>query len=98
VAPADDYWFPAKTYGWGWGPPIRWQGWAVLAVFVLALVSVTIIADPAKNPGAFVIGVFVASSALIAICWRKGEPPRWRWGSRVTSEPCDPIDSRGRPE
>jgi hypothetical protein len=98
VAPADDYWFPAKTYGWGWGPPIRWQGWAVLAVFVLTLVSVTIIADPAKNPGAFVIGVFVASSALIAICWRKGEPPRWRWGSRVTSEPCDPIDSRGRPE
>lgn len=23
------YWFPAKTYGWGWGMPITWQGWLV---------------------------------------------------------------------
>ena len=20
------YWFPAKRYGWGWGPPSTWQG------------------------------------------------------------------------
>jgi hypothetical protein len=25
------YWFPAKRYGWGWGLPVTWQGWAVLA-------------------------------------------------------------------
>jgi large subunit ribosomal protein L23 len=24
----------------------------------------------------------------------KGEPPSWRWGSRVKSEPRDPMDSR----
>jgi hypothetical protein len=94
VALSDDYWFPAKTYGWGWGPPVRWQGWAVLAVFILTLVSMTIIADPARHPAAFVIGVVVASSVLIAIRWRKGEPPSWRWGSRVKSEPRDPMDSR----
>ena len=27
------YWFPAKRYGWGWGLPVAWQGWLVLAVF-----------------------------------------------------------------
>ena len=27
----DKYWFPAKRYGWGWGPPNNWQGWVVLA-------------------------------------------------------------------
>ena len=32
----DKYWFPAKTYGWGWGIPATWQGWTVsLAFFVL---------------------------------------------------------------
>ena len=31
------YWFPAKRFGWGWGPPATWQGWCVLLVF-LALV------------------------------------------------------------
>jgi hypothetical protein len=24
------YWFPAKTYGWGWGLPSTWEGWLVL--------------------------------------------------------------------
>jgi len=26
-----DFWFPAKRFGWGWGPPTKWRGWAVLA-------------------------------------------------------------------
>jgi hypothetical protein len=74
--------------------PIRWQAWAVLAVFMLTLAFTAILADPAKNPAAFLIGVVVTTSALIAICWRKGEPPTWRWGSRVKSEPTDAMDSR----
>jgi len=28
-----NYWFPAKRYGWGWGIPVTWQGWAVMAIF-----------------------------------------------------------------
>ena len=32
------FWFPVKRYGWGWGLPVRWQGWVVLAAY-LALVS-----------------------------------------------------------
>jgi hypothetical protein len=28
-----NYWFPAGRYGWGWGLPVRWQGWLVLAAF-----------------------------------------------------------------
>ena len=27
----NQYWFPAKRKGWGWGPPTVWQGWAVLS-------------------------------------------------------------------
>jgi hypothetical protein len=34
--PPSPYWFPAKSYGWGWGPPTCWQRWAVL-VAVLPL-------------------------------------------------------------
>jgi hypothetical protein len=25
-----DIWFPAKKYGYGWGVPLKWQGWAAL--------------------------------------------------------------------
>jgi hypothetical protein len=31
------YWFPAKRYGWGWGPPTMWQGWVVTALWFGAL-------------------------------------------------------------
>jgi len=73
------YWFPAKRYGWGWGPPATWQGWVVLitwlAVFIpisywLVLRSVTL----------FLLFEAVMIAAIIAICYAKGEPPRWRRG------------------
>ena len=34
----NEYWFPAKRYGWGWGLPSRWQGWVVLAIYAVLLV------------------------------------------------------------
>jgi hypothetical protein len=75
--PSQRYWFSAKRYGWGWGAPATWEGWAVVAGF-LALIG----APAALGLGApvRVAVVVIASLALIAICWRKGEPPSWRWG------------------
>ncbi len=77
-----DYWFPAKRYGWGWGLPRRWQGWVVMVAF-LAVVGGWL-AVVAGNPGRFgpltPALVLIAGGLLVAICWWKGEPPRWRWG------------------
>jgi hypothetical protein len=28
----------------------------------------------------FLLYVGALSAALVLICWRKGEPPKWRWG------------------
>jgi hypothetical protein len=33
-SPKTHYWFPAKRYGWGCGPPSTRQGWVVLGVYV----------------------------------------------------------------
>jgi hypothetical protein len=41
------YWFPAKRYGWGWGPPQTWQGWAVVIVWFAAIAAAT----PLLMPG-----------------------------------------------
>jgi hypothetical protein len=74
------YWFPAKRYGWGWGPPSTWQGWLVLAVFLCLLVAGGV-GLLSKGKVAGFIGYSVALSILLAaVCWWKGEPPRWRWG------------------
>jgi hypothetical protein len=75
-----DYWFPAKRYGWGWGIPNRWQGWLVLAVFAGLLVAGSFLFPPATTLDAFLAYVAVLCGLLVAVCWLKGEPPRWRWG------------------
>ena len=76
------YWFPAKRYGWGWGPPCRWQGWVVLAGF-LAVVGGWVglaISNPGRFGSLTPVDVLVAGGLLVVMCWWKGEPPRWRWG------------------
>jgi hypothetical protein len=74
-----DYWFPAKRYGWGWGPPRRWQGWAVLLIGFLLLALAMLLLLP-HHPIAFLICVLVMTLLLLWICYAKGEPPGWRWG------------------
>ena len=73
------YWFPAKRYGWGWGPPATWQGWLILIVWLAAIIAGSIWLAPRSFP-AFFVFLAIMTSALIAICYLKGEPPRWRWG------------------
>ena len=74
------YWFPAKRYGWGWGLPSSWQGWAVLAGFVALLLACAFVFPPSSRPLAFAAAVCALSVVLVAICFAKGEPPAWRWG------------------
>jgi hypothetical protein len=74
------YWFPAKRYGWGWGPPITWEGWAILGAYV-ALITVGAAVITKHSLVAFIAYAIVLSVLVAAICWWKGEPPRWRWGN-----------------
>jgi hypothetical protein len=72
------YWFPAKKYGWGWGPPTCWQGWTAMGVwFVLLLIGeVTLL----THLLAVVLYAILLAIILSFVCYLKGEPPRWRWG------------------
>ena len=73
------YWFRAKRYGWGWGLPIAWQGWVVLALYIGAITALGLRLMPAR-PQAFGLGTALASLVLVVVCALKGEPPGWRWG------------------
>jgi hypothetical protein len=75
-----DYWFPAKTYGWGWGLPIVWQGWLVYGIAAALLTAGVFIFPPVAQPVLFQVYIWGVVLILVAVCWIKGEPPRWRWG------------------
>ena len=73
------YWFPAKRYGWGWGFPITWQGWAIFVAF-LVLLAVGAAVIPKHSLAGFIAYAVVLSALFAGVCWWKGEPLRWRWG------------------
>jgi hypothetical protein len=73
-------WFPAKKYGWGWGPPCSWEGWVVLFIYIiLALVGGLLLGN---RPGLFIPYMICISGLFVAVAWIKGEPPKWRWGDK----------------
>jgi hypothetical protein len=77
-----EIWFPAKRYGWGWSLPCAWQGWAVLAAYLLMLGIGVLSIDPGRQQELFFSWIIGWSVLLLGVCWVKGERPRWRWGGR----------------
>jgi lipoprotein signal peptidase len=77
------YWFPAKKYGWGWGPPSTWQGWVVMLVWGVVLFGgLFLLRRNPYRPASNLAFVVLMGGVLALICYWKGEPPRWRWGDR----------------
>ncbi len=76
------YWFKRKMYGWGW-TPVTWQGWLVIGVFVVLITSNALSLDREPSNGqiaVFFIKLALTIFLLLAICYKKGEKPRWQWG------------------
>lgn len=76
------YWFPAKTYGWGWGLPTVWQGWATLAVALALFVLGSAVIAPRVEPLLYGLYMLAIAAALLAVCMAKGAPTTWRWGEK----------------
>lgn len=86
----EGYWFKRKLYGWGWTPATK-EGWLVTLIFLGLVIFVVARFDPETRTDAEVLtkllpqlGVLV--TLLIAICYKKGEKPRWQWGQQKESD------------
>jgi hypothetical protein len=65
-----EIWFPAKKYGYGWGFPITWQGWAIFVAYVVMLLGGGYVAETNEMmfSAAFVLYFVAITVALICIC------------------------------
>ncbi len=77
-------WFKNKTYGWGW-TPITWQGWAIIAAYLIIVLTYAWLLEYTKASDFevtvnFLPRVFILTVILLIICYRTGEKPRWHWG------------------
>ena len=93
-------WFRAKIFGWGWYP-CAWQGWAIIAMYVFALVNgvLWIKGHAITERDVFVRilpSFYIMTVFLIIICYATGEKPIWRWGRKM-EETLDVLDEKGKP-
>jgi len=74
-------WFAAKRYGYGAGPPIAWQGWALLIGYILLIVGAGALIRSGWLAYASVVTMITAVFiAIVARTTRGGW--RWRWGEK----------------
>jgi hypothetical protein len=75
------FWFPVKRYGWGWGLPVRWQGWLVFASYAALMYLGIDYFRPRRDLVGLIVYAAILTMAFIAIVVAKGERPAgWRWG------------------
>ena len=78
-------WFRAKKFGWGWTPVSR-EGLLVTAIYAAVLVwYATMVPEQSSVQDELLVRApfFISwTGLLIAICYKKGEAPWWRWGGK----------------
>lgn len=62
-------WFYAKRYGMGASLPCSWQGWVVLALFLVCMIGNALLFAEA-NPVVFTIITLTIVPIFIVIIWR----------------------------
>lgn len=72
----DGAWFLPKTFGYGAGLPIRWEGWVLLGVYVLVVTSAAFLIK--RSPAAFWAILIVATAMTLPICAAKTRGG-WHW-------------------
>lgn len=71
-------WFAPKKVGYGAGLPIAWQGWALLAFYVVGVTALAPLAE--RSPLAY-FSVFATLTVIFLLVARKTTPGGWRWRS-----------------
>ncbi len=77
------YWFKRRPYGYGW-TPVKWQGWLTILVFLALIIGNAYRMDIVQTKAGdillpFVLQTIFLTAMLIAICYKKGESPKWQW-------------------
>jgi hypothetical protein len=75
----DGAWFAPKRFGYGSSWPIRWQGWAAIAIFAIVVAGSVRALHGIARPAALAAALIV----FMLVCAAKTRGGwRWRWGRR----------------
>lgn len=79
-------WFRAKSYGLGAGLPTRPEGWALIAVYLLALAGIGQLSKSSADIAriaAFILVLSITAIFLATVHNRTEGGWKWRWGNKA---------------
>jgi len=76
------HWFPAKKYGYGWGLPVVWQGWALLLGYLGLVAAAGLAVSGGTDLLWFLPLHLVLTGLFLFVVWKKGEKTTWRRGDK----------------
>ena len=88
-----EFWFRPKAFGYG-ATPITWQGWVLVAGYMIAVAAMTILLVRSEKGFAawttWVLAMAIAAAALTLVSWSKTDGSwQWRWGDIENSGKAD---------
>jgi hypothetical protein len=80
-----EFWFRPKAFGYG-ASPIAWQGWALVAGYMVAAAATAILLVRSEMGFAawttWVLAMVIATAASILVSWLKTDGSwQWRWSN-----------------
>ncbi|WP_421989478.1 hypothetical protein [Qipengyuania sp.] len=73
-------WFAPKRYGYGAGLPIAWQGWAVLAVYIIVMIAPAPLIERDPIVGlAIVAPIWLVATILVIFIAKRKTRGGWRF-------------------
>ena len=69
-------WFAPKRYGYGAGLPVKWQGWALLIGFIVAISLATVLIRYSLVAYLSIFAILMTSFLVICARTTKGG---WHW-------------------
>ncbi len=80
------YWFKPKGFGYG-ATPTTWEGWAVVIVFILYLISLSVLMTEGVNTDRYLLYLFASIVVLVVISKKKTDGEwKWNWGKKKDLE------------
>lgn len=74
--------FAPKTFGYGAGLPIAWQGWTLLAGYGVVVTALALLLAE-DHQALFVALTLIATAALLLVTARRTRGGwHWRWGGK----------------
>jgi hypothetical protein len=73
-------WFRAKKLGYGAGLPFKWQGWAVLGLYVSALAGIGLLSkQEGAAPKIVSLALMLVVTAMLLVIVRNRTEGGWKW-------------------